>query len=66
MTNVSVSYRLPSHILRQMGRLNNFTIGVNARNLLTFTKYRGLDVGSGSAFSYPVAREFNVKLTVGF
>lgn len=65
MTNVSISYRLPSHILYQMGRLYNFIIGVNARNLLTFTKYRGLDVGSGSAFSYPVAREFNVKLTVG-
>ena len=66
MTNVSLSYRLPAHIMKQLGGMNNFTIGVNARNLLTFTKYRGLDVGSGSAFSYPVAREFNVKLTVGF
>lgn len=66
MTNVSLSYRLPARIMKQFGGMSNFTIGVNARNLLTFTKYRGLDVGSGSAFSYPVAREFNVKLTVGF
>lgn len=66
MTNVSLSYRLPAQLIRHWGGMNNFTVGLNARNLLTFTKYRGLDVGSGSAFSYPVAREFNIKLTVGF
>ena len=65
LTNLSLSYRFPSKIVNKM-RMTNLLLGFNARNLLTFTKYRGLDVGSGSAFSYPVAREFNFKLTVGF
>lgn len=65
MTNLSVSYRFPLQLI-QKWRMSNLSVGFNARNLLTFTKYRGLDVGSGDAFSYPVAREFNFKLTVGF
>nr|WP_306448338.1 SusC/RagA family TonB-linked outer membrane protein [Odoribacter splanchnicus] len=65
MTNLSVSYRFPSQLIQKWG-MSNLSVGFNARNLLTFTKYRGLDVGSGDAFSYPVAREFNFKLTVGF
>jgi len=65
MTNLSVSYRFPSQLV-QKWNMSNLSVGFNARNLLTFTKYRGLDVGSGDAFSYPVAREFNFKLTVGF
>lgn len=65
LTNLSLSYRLPSKVVNKM-RMSNLLLGFNARNLLTFTKYRGLDVGSGDAFSYPVAREFNFKLTVGF
>lgn len=66
MTNLSLSYRMPSQIIRKWGGMKNLTFGVNARNLLTFTAYRGLDVGSGSAFTYPVARELNFRLTVGF
>ena len=58
-------YRLPSSLVKQM-RLTNMTLSFNARNLLTFTKYKGLDVGSGGAFTYPVSREFNLKLSVGF
>lgn len=65
LANLSLSYRLPSDISSQFG-LNNVAIAFNARNLLTFTKYPGLDVGSGGAFTYPVSREFNIKLTVGF
>lgn len=65
MTNLSLSYRFPSRLV-QKWKMTNLSLGFNARNLLTFTKYRGLDVGSGNAFAYPVAREFNFKLTVGF
>lgn len=65
LTNVSLSYRFPAHLVNAM-KLKNLLIGFNARNLLTFSKYRGLDVGSGGAFTYPVSREFNLKLTVGF
>lgn len=66
MTNLSLSYRFPSETIRRWCGMTNLTLGFNARNLLTFTKYRGMDVGTGSAFSYPVAREFNFKLTLGF
>lgn len=64
MTNLSLSYRLPQDIVKSLG-LNSVLFGFNARNLLTFTKYRGLDVGSEGAFTYPVSREFNFKLTIG-
>ena len=66
LTNLSLSYRFPSRLIKQWAGMQNLSLGFNARNLVTFTKYRGLDVGTGNAFSYPVAREFNFKLTVGF
>lgn len=65
MTNLSLSYRFPSSITEQL-RMKNLMVGFNARNLLTFSKYRGLDVGSGGAFTYPVSREFNLRLSIGF
>ncbi len=66
LTNLSLIYRFPSRLIKQWAGMQNLSLGFNARNLVTFTKYRGLDVGTGNAFSYPVAREFNFKLTVGF
>ena len=65
LTNLSLNYRFPAHIVNKM-KMSTMAIGFNARNLLTFTKYRGMDVGTGGAFTYPVSREFNIKLTVGF
>ena len=47
-------------------RLTNKTVSFNASNMLTFQKYKGLEVGCGGAFTYPVSREFNLKLSVGF
>lgn len=66
LTNLSLSYRFPARIIRRWGGIQNLSLGFNIRNLLTFTKYRGLDVGTGGTFTYPAAREFNIKLTVGF
>lgn len=65
LSNVAVSYRLPSDLVQRMG-LTNMSLSFNAYNLLTFTKYKGLDVGTMGAFSYPVSREYNIKLSVGF
>ena len=64
MTNLSINYRFPARLINRW-KMNHLTVGFNARNLLTFTRYRGLDVGSGGAFTYPVSREFNFKLTIG-
>lgn len=65
MTNLSLNYRIPAEITNKLG-MKNLSIGFNARNLLTFSKYRGLDVGTEGAFSYPTSREFNFKLSIGF
>lgn len=65
MTNLSLSYRFPSPMLKKL-RMQNLSLAFTARNLLTFTKYRGLDVGSENSFAYPVSREFSFKLSVGF
>lgn len=65
MTNLSLSYRFPKQITSRL-KMSNLLLGFNARNLLTFTKYRGWDVGTEGSFTYPASREFNFKLTVGF
>lgn len=65
MTNISVNYNFPSEMLEKVG-ISRLSLGCSARNLLTFTKYRGIDVATGNTFGYPVAKEFNIKLSVGF
>lgn len=65
LSNLSLSYRLPSEVAQRFG-MKNMSLSFNAYNLLTFTKYSGLDVGTNGAFSYPVSREYNIKLSVGF
>ena len=50
LTNLSLSYRFPARIIRRWGGIQNLSLGFNIRNLLTFTKYRGLDVGTGGGF----------------
>lgn len=63
MTNISLTYRFDNDLIRKWG-LSNLTLGLDARNLVTFTKYRGIDVATGSAFSYPVAKEVSLRLRV--
>lgn len=65
LTNISLSYRLPAHLVQRFG-MKNMSLSFNAYNLLTFTKYKGMDVGTGGSFAYPTAREYNIKLSVGF
>lgn len=66
LTNASLSYRIPAATLKKLGGMSNCSISLNARNLFTLTRYKGLDVGTGGAFTYPVARMYNLKLTIGF
>ena len=65
LSNIAISYRLPAEVAQRFG-MKNMALSFNAYNLLTFTKYRGLDVGTGGSFSYPTSREYNIKLSVGF
>lgn len=64
LTNIAISYRLPSNVAQRFG-LKNMSLSFNAYNLFTFTKYKGFDVGTSGAFSYPTSREYNIKLSVG-
>ena len=65
LTNIAISYRLPVEVAQRFG-MKNMSLSFNAYNLLTFTKYSGLDVGTNGAFGYPASREYNLKLSVGF
>ena len=65
LTNIAISYRLPVEVAQRFG-MKNMSLSFNAYNLLTFTKYSGLDVGTDGAFGYPASREYNLKLSVGF
>lgn len=42
LKNVSIGYNLPKHLVAKMG-LENLRFSVSGQNLLTFTKYSGLD-----------------------
>jgi hypothetical protein len=58
--NVQLGYNLPSKLLNKM-RFQKFRIYVSAQNLLTFTKYSGLDpeIGTiGSVFEIGIDRGF--------
>lgn len=64
MTNLSLSYRFGPKVLEQL-HLTNLSLSMMARNLITFTKYRGLDVATQGAFNYPISKEVSFKVTLG-
>ncbi|NNG10480.1 MAG: SusC/RagA family TonB-linked outer membrane protein, partial [Arenibacter sp.] len=75
LKNVSLTYDLPSKIF-ETSFINNAQFTVSATNLLTFTKYSGLDPEASSRESllsagidytpYPNTRQFNLGVKVGF
>ena len=62
---LSLSYNIPNKFSQKLG-LTRTSVSFLATNLVTFTKYRGIDVATQSTFGYPVSRDYNIKLTVGF
>ena len=76
LKNVSVGYSLPSSIISKM-RLGSLRVYYSGQNLLTFTKYKGLDpeistfgetnTAPGTDFlTFPQARTHTVGLNVSF
>lgn len=79
MTNVTLSYNLPQDILSKIG-ISNFNVYVAGDNLLTFTKYSGVDpavtgnpndpnnIGlSGSpGLTYPIPKRYVLGVNVSF
>ena len=72
--NLQLGYSIPSKIVRKVG-LSQFRVYLSAQNLLTLTKYSGLDpeMGSSSPLTngidsgyYPQARVFSLGVNLKF
>ncbi len=75
MKYVSITYTIPSALLRKIG-FNSAQISLSGQNLITFTKYNGLDpefVNSSTLFqkgfdnfSFPNLKTYSLGLQFGF
>jgi TonB-dependent starch-binding outer membrane protein SusC len=74
LQNIAVSYNLPTELLKPTG-IKRAKIGISTNNVLTLTKYQGLDPGVGGAVdtnfgvdigNYPVTRSVLLVLNIGF
>ena len=64
LQDLTLSYNFSSDQLKKMG-LKRLRASIQARNLVTFTKYRGMDPATGSAFCYPQPRQYVFSLMIG-
>lgn len=76
LRNVSLSYSLPKSWISSVG-MSNATIGLNADNLWTGTRFSGMDPDVGlsvgaftlpglSYLKYPISRQYAISLNVDF
>ena len=78
--NIQLTYTVPTKVLKKI-KLSSMQVYVQGQNLLTLTKYKGLDPdinirNSGAdnqdihmgidEGAFPVAKSYNVGLRVGF
>ena len=63
--DITLSYDLGSNILTRLG-LNKLKLYVTGRNLVTFTKWRGLDPELDNQVAIPLQKEYVFGLTLGF
>jgi TonB-linked outer membrane protein, SusC/RagA family/TonB-dependent outer membrane receptor, SusC/RagA subfamily, signature region len=67
LKNVQIGYNLPNRWLSRIG-VDNVRIYATAENLVTFTKFRGLDpaaLGSQNDNLYPVDKSFTIGINLG-
>jgi TonB-linked SusC/RagA family outer membrane protein len=65
LKDVSVAYDLGGEMLKKLG-LNKLKVYVTGRNLMTFTKWRGLDPELSSSESIPLQKEYVFGLNLSF
>ena len=65
LQNLSLGYRLPARLI-QKWHMTNLAVYVAGQNLLTVSKYKGLDPENMIANHMPPLRVFTGGLTVGF
>lgn len=69
LKNLMLSYSFPSELLRKVRFISALRIYAQAQNLLTFTKFSGLDPESSANIyqaQYPMARQFTFGLDLTF
>ncbi len=69
LKNLMLSYTLPSSVLKKSNFFNNIRVYAQGQNLLTFTKFSGIDpegVGNTYAAQYPMSRQYSFGLEFGF
>ena len=67
--NLMVSYTLPANLLAPLKVVENIRVYAQGQNLLTFTKFQGMDPESSMniyAAQYPMSRQFSTGLEIGF
>ena len=65
LQNLSFSYRMPERLVRK-AHMSTLSVYVAGQNLLTVSKYKGLDPENMSVSAMPPLRVFTGGLTVGF
>lgn len=69
LKNVTLGYNLPANLLRRTKVIERIYCYVQAQNLLTFTKFQGMDPESNLNMyqaAYPLSRQFSLGLEIGF
>ena len=69
LKNVTLTYRLPSKWLKQTKLIESARIYAQGQNLLTFTKFSGMDpefAGMNYAATYPMSRQFTIGAEISF
>ncbi len=69
LKNVMLSYNFPSELIRKSRVFSGLRVYAQAQNLLTFTKFSGLDPeGSANIYAaqYPMSRQFTFGLDLTF
>lgn len=69
LKNVMLSYTLPKPLLHPTKVINRIRLFAQAQNLLTFTRFTGMDPESSVNVyqaTYPMSRQFTLGIEVGF
>jgi TonB-dependent starch-binding outer membrane protein SusC len=71
LKNIQLGYSLPASLLRKTGILNGLRLYISGSNLLTFTKYSGLDpeeqtANSGITTAIPMPKTVTFGLSLNF
>ncbi len=69
LKNLMLSYSLPKTLLKRSGFISGIRVYAQGQNLLTWTKFSGLDPESSSNIyvaQYPTARQFTFGLDITF